>query len=432
MKRKSTIIAARRASPTLIWFLAIVVFVPTLFADQSEWSRFRGPNGGGIASNVAMPKDPTSAIQWEKNIVGIGHSSPIVWKDKLYVQSAEESGAKQYLLCIDTGTGKTHWQREIAATDYRIHNRNSFGSSTPLADESGVYVVWGATDKNQLAKFSHDGEPIWTTDIGSYHSSHGPAFTVSAVDELIIVPMLEEPPKREGGVESVQARILAIDKNTGEERWAAKRGNGKASYSTPCIFERDGSRELIFCNTAEGMFSLDPITGRENWSLAVFDLRTVSSPVVAGDLLLGTNGSGGGGNYLVAVRPGENPKEVFRVTQQAPYVPTPLFKDGLIFLWSDRGIASCLDGKTGESLWRERVGDSASASPICVGDQLIGVTDRGEVHVIKASRNYEPITKFSLGATTRATPAVANGTIFFRTESQLIAIRGEATGKTSD
>ncbi len=170
------------------------------------------------------------------------------------------------------------------------------------------------------------------------------------------------------------------------------------------------------------MFSLDPATGRLNWSLPVFQKRTVGSPIVAGSLLLGTNGSGGGGNYLVAIDAGNERREVFRIDRQAPYVPTPVYKDGLLFLWSDRGVASCIDPANQEVIWKERAGTTLSASPICVGDRLLCVTDDGQVIVLSASRKFERLGTSSLGGASRATPAVDRRRIYFRTESKLLAL----------
>src|SRR5690606_24164737 len=125
--------------------------------------------------------------------------------------------------------------------------------------------------------------------------------------------------------------ILAVDRLTGKERWRTARETDTTSYSVPCVRPLPGGgQEIISCSTAEGIFALDPKTGQQKWNLPVFTMRTVSSPVLIGDLVIGSAGSGGGGNHLVAVQAGEQPQEVFRVKTQAPYVPTAVARGDLL------------------------------------------------------------------------------------------------------
>lgn len=396
--------------------------------ETKDWARFRGPNGSGVAAEIELPADPMSQVAWRHRLP-IGHSSPIVWKSRLYVQSADSDAGQQTLHCIDAATGEELWKRSAEFETYRIHQRNSHGSATPTADHSGVYLVWGSVARNRIAKFDHEGTKQWEQELGGYQCNHGSAFAPVVVDGLVVCPLLEEAPKNGESDWKIDARILAFEHDSGELRWTAHRPQGKASFSTPCVIGEGDKKELVFCNTADGMFSLSPKDGSENWALPVFKQRTVSSTILADDLLIGTNGSGGGGNYLVAVRPGKKPEEVYRVRQQAPYVPTPLFKNGLLFLWGDKGIASCVDAATGEIHWRERVGGSASASPVCIGSKLLCISDSGDAFVIKASKQYQLVEKFSLDAVTRSTPAMDGKRIYIRTESELIAIDSEPAAK---
>ena len=126
----------------------------------------------------------------------------------------------------------------------------------------------------------------------------------------------------------------------------------------------------------------------------MFDKRTVSSPILAGGLILGTCGSGNGGNYVAAVEPGSvnersTHKEAWKIKEQAPYVPTPIVKGDLLFLWSDKGVASCLKADTGEPVWGpQRVGGNYSGSPVCVGDKLC-IAENGDVVVLAAGPEYQ-------------------------------------------
>jgi outer membrane protein assembly factor BamB len=191
---------------------------------------------------------------------------------------------------------------------------------------------------------------------------------------------------------------------------------------------------MLFNSWAHGITSIDPKTGKTNWEAAgVFKLRTVSSPVVAGGLVFGSCGSGGGGNYVVAVRPGNAQGRAaelaYKVTASAPYVPTSVAKGDLLFLWSDKGIATCIKAATGDKVWQKRVGGDFFGSPVRVGDRLYAISLDGEVVVLAASENYDLLGRNPLGETSRATPAVAGGAMYLRTLSHLFSIGGKKETK---
>jgi outer membrane protein assembly factor BamB len=216
---------------------------------------------------------------------------------------------------------------------------------------------------------------------------------------------------------------LAVDRKTGEQRWKTPKRNEVAAYSVPCVYTNaKGIDELISCASEHDIFSLDPLSGKENWSIDVFSMRAVSSPVIAGGLIFGSTGSGGGGNYVVAVKPGDKPELSYEVKTQAPYVPTPVAKDDLLFLWSDNGIVTCIDAASGKRHWQERIGSNFSGSPIRVRDKLYAIDEAGVVVVLAAEKQYALLGKNPLGEPSRATPSVARGKIYLRSDSQLVAV----------
>jgi outer membrane protein assembly factor BamB len=150
--------------------------------------------------------------------------------------------------------------------------------------------------------------------------------------------------------------------------------------------------------------------------------------VIAGGLIFGSCGSGGGGNYVVAVRPpasaGSSPEVAYKVETSAPYVPTPVAVDDLVFLWSDAGIVTCVRAVTGDTVWHKRVGGNYYGSPICVGGKLYCIREDGEVTVVAASDEYKLLGRNPLGEESRSCPAVANGRIYLRTFSHLISVGG--------
>jgi outer membrane protein assembly factor BamB len=155
-------------------------------------------------------------------------------------------------------------------------------------------------------------------------------------------------------------------------------------------------------------------------------MRAVSSPQLVGDLIIGTTGSGGGGNYVVAIKPGEKPAEVYRIKTQAPYVPTPVIKGDLMFLWSEQGIVTCVDVKTGEKHWQQRIGGKFWASPVIAGDKLYSLSESGEVVVLAAEKEFKELGRMPLGDESRSTPAISGGRIYLRTMSKLFSLGGKS------
>ena len=171
------------------------------------------------------------------------------------------------------------------------------------------------------------------------------------------------------------------------------------------------------------MFSLDPETGNRNWAVEdAFSMRTVSSPLLAGGLVYGSTGSGAGGNYLVGIRPGKNAEVVVKVDRQAPYVPTSVARGNLLFLWYDKGIATCIDARDGSIHWRERLDTAFSGSPIRVGEKMFCMDEAGVVWVLAAEKQFKVLGKYPLGEERRSTPAVSGGQMFLRTYSHLFAV----------
>jgi outer membrane protein assembly factor BamB len=166
------------------------------------------------------------------------------------------------------------------------------------------------------------------------------------------------------------------------------------------------------------------------WERECFPKRTVSSPILAGPLVIGTSGDGGGDNLLAAVRPpagvGADPEVAYTLDRSiAPYVPTPLCVGEFVYLWGDRGVVTCVRAATGETVWRGRVGGTYSASPIAVGDTIRNVSADGEAVTIRAGESFEVLGRTPLGETCRATPAIVGGRMVFRTAGRLLALDAE-------
>jgi hypothetical protein len=187
---------------------------------------------------------------------------------------------------------------------------------------------------------------------------------------------------------------------------------------------------LIFNSQAHGISAIAPQSGNIVWEVSgVFSRRSVSSPVIAGDLIVGSCGSGGGGNYVVAVRAanttrGRNAELAYEVRRSAPYVPTSLCIGDALYLWSDAGIISRVHAPTGEVEWQERTGERFFCSPVCVDGRLFCVSTTGEVFVVGVSDQFQLLARNPLNETTHSTPAISGGRMYIHTTGHLISVGG--------
>jgi outer membrane protein assembly factor BamB len=224
--------------------------------------------------------------------------------------------------------------------------------------------------------------------------------------------------------------LVAVETDSGKERWRVPR-KSRNTYAIPVIFQpQKGQAEVIAVSYEDGITSLEPATGKSNWNADVFDKRhiegAIASPVVHGDLILATAGWLGVRYEMIAIRPGMGKvATVFKVDREVPLVPTPVAKDDLVFLWSDRGIVSCADAKSGVIHWRERVQGSFYASPIIAGQHVYCPSREGDMIVLQASKDFKQVASNALGEGTHATPAVAGGRMFVRTYSRLVCLEAK-------
>lgn len=402
----------------LVCCLSLLLALAELMQAQ-EWSRFRGPNGTGLVPAPAIPTTWTEKdYNWKVSLPGLGHSSPVLWGEKIFVTSADTKSGQRIVLCLSTKDGKTLWSQKSSAGTYRTHKRNSFATSTPVADAERVYVLFSTPEQLTATAYSHEGQKAWDADLGKFKSQHGSGVSPIRFEDLLIVTNDQD----DGG------SLVALDAGTGKARWQTPRASKNATYSTPCIYQPAGAApQLILTNWQLGVTSIDPRTGKTLWSASVFDTKTqeraIASPVIAGDLIVVTCGFVTGKKEFVALRPGPNgATEVWRTERAVSYLPTPLVKGERIYLCTELGIASCLEAATGKVIWQERLAGNFSASPVCTGEHIYCLANSGDIYVLQASDEYRLVGKSSLGQPTQSTPAIAGGRMYFRTETSLFSL----------
>ncbi len=338
--------------------------------------------------------------------------------------SADPNTAERFILCYDLASGKEQWRRNFTSVKHPLHTRSSYASSTPCADDNAVYVTWGSPENVTVKAFSHTGDELWSRDLGRYVSQHGYGGSPALISGLLIVMNSQDALELPEGVAPGETSVLALDPKTGKTVWQTPRKTTRVCYGVPIAMNDASGREVLVMNeTGDGIFALDIKTGAPVWNRQTFTKRCVSSPVLVGDLLIGTEGSGGGGNVLFAVdSKGRSHELAFEIRKAAPYVPTPVAKGNLMFLWDDKGIVSCVKVPGGEVLWTERIGGNVSSSPVIAGDKLIGIAEDGTLTILSASSTFKKLGEVKLGETTRSTPALREDCLLVRTDSKLMRI----------
>lgn len=423
------LVSTRLYTPSLLAFSGLLVLTgivafTTNDAAAQNWTRFRGENGAGQSEAENIPSEWTEKdYNWKVDLPGLGNSAPVIWNEKLFVITGNPESGDQIVECRKVSDGSVIWERRFKSSGYHLHARNTYSSSTPCVDEERLYIAWASPEKGTLKALNHDGKDVWEIELGPYNSQHGFGASPALFGELVVLSVSMD--------DQGQSYILAVNCKTGEQAWKIDRKTTNAAYSTPCLYTPSaGKPELIFNSNAHGISAIDPESGAINWELSgVFDKRSVSSPVIVGDIIFGSCGSGGGGNYVVAIHPGDRsgakPEIAYKVEKSAPYVPTVVAYNDLAFLWSDKGVLTCIDVKSGEIYYQERVGGNFSGSPIRIQDRIYGMSDEGDCLVVAASKEYKLLGRNPMGDFSRSTPSVANGKLYLRTQKTLISLGGK-------
>jgi outer membrane protein assembly factor BamB len=388
-------------------------------AAAQDWPRFRGSNGAGVSPTDVVWTENDRL--WKTKLPGKGHSSPVLWGNRLFITSGDQQSGQRHLICLNAADGRTLWTRSFPVANHRQHEDNSWASGTPAVDERHVYVPWASPKDYLVVALDHAGNEKWRVDLGPFNSGHGFGVSLIVHDGLVIIPNEQEG----------KCVLVALDRDTGKERWQVKR-RSKTTYSTPCVWQpKDRPAEIIFGNYEHGVTSIDPKSGAINWEVDVFDKRhmetSIASCLIAGDLVIGCSGWLGVRKEVIAVRPpdhGGKAEVAWKITRGSPLVPTPLVKDDFIFLWEDDGIVTGADVRTGNTHWQERVDGNFYASPICAGKRLINVTRTGEVVTVAAGKQFEELGRFSLGEASFSTPAIVGDVLYVRTFHHMLAFKG--------
>lgn len=397
---------------------------PESVSEPGVWADFRGPSGQGHAENVDVPTSWSESenVRWKTAIHGRGHSSPIIWKDQIWLTTATADGSKLYALCIDRQTGEILLDKLILEVEEpeTIDPVNSYASPSPVIEEGRVYVHFGTYGTACIDTDSF--EVLWTRRDLKLDHGRGPGSSPILWNDLLIVSC-------DG--RDVQY-VVALDKQTGETAWKTKRSVDytgidpvkRKAFSTPLVIQVDGQEQLISTG-AEAAMAYEPSTGNEIWKVRYKGFSNVSRPITYEDIIYLNTGYERAS--LVAVKLGgsgdiTDSHVLWTEKRGIPIVSSITLVDGMLFMVSDGGIASCLDAKTGKRLWAERLGGKFTASPVHVDGRLYFSNFAGRTFVIAAEKEYRLIAENELEASIAASPAMVDKAIFIRTDTHLYRI----------
>jgi outer membrane protein assembly factor BamB len=398
------------------------------------WPQWRGPAGDSIALGPGLPTSwsQTENVLWKAPLPGWGNSTPAIWQDAIFVTTQDKD--RLLLLRIDRRTGKVEWEREVGRGtprrsgpqgNGRYHDENNMASPSPVTDGKHVWAHFGTGD---LACYDFNGEKVWSVNMieryGPYSIWWGHANSPVLLDGLLLSVCMQDPLR--GG----QSYVVAMDKATGKEKWFVKRDTGAKGepadgYTTPLLYSHDGRVEMIVYGGLV-LDAYDPATGKRLWHCDVSKKsnRAISGPTLSGDTVYLVEGMKG---PLLAIRAGSEGEVaaanvLWKYTGGTPDAPSPLVTNGLVFLASNDGFATCLDAATGKQQWKERLGADFRASPLAAGGKVYYLTREGKAIVVEAAREFKKVGESDLGEITVASPAAAWGDLFIRTHEHLYRI----------
>ncbi|RMG33054.1 MAG: serine/threonine protein kinase [Planctomycetota bacterium] len=406
----------------------------------ADWPRFLGPNGRAIAATDRPPLkwSDSQNLRWKAELPGAGASSPIIAGGRVFVTSYSGYGAgfdgrmedlKRHLSCFDAETGKLLWQQTIPAElpedPYQgFLTEHGYASNTPVTDGERVFAFFG---KSGVWAFdTGDGKRLWHTDVGHESSNRrwGSAASPILFENLVIVNASEE-----------SQSIRALDKNDGHEVWRAEAALLELAYSTPAVGKSADGREELVVGTPGEVWGLNPRTGKLLWyAEAPFSGNLTPSVIIEGDVAYLFGGFRGSGS--IAVRLGGSgdvtDSHVLWTSRESSYVATPVLYQGHFYWIDDRGIAHCMDTKTGRNVYQTRVAlDAASrrgrpvyASPVVADGRVYVVTRLGGTVVLPAAPKYEllAVNRFADDSMFNGTPAVWKNRLYLRSDRALYCV----------
>jgi outer membrane protein assembly factor BamB len=385
--------------------------------DAADWTRFRGPNGDGVAPDAHLPsKLDASSIRWSAPLPGRGLSSPITVGDRVFVTSC--TGGRQerlHVLCFEISTGALKWERQFWATGRtQTHEKISTAAPTPVTDGNAVYALFSSND---CVALDLDGNLLWFRGLGRDYpnasNSLGMTSALVAAEGVVIAQVESDS----------EAYVAGLDARTGTNRWRIDRPR-RANWTSPTLATGGDGKTVAVVQSWKGLTAIEPSTGKTVWSYDDGAATTTSTTVSGGKLYVPSKG-------LTALEPGGDGKPVkqlWRAAQMRPGMASPVVIGDKAYILNDGGIISCADlSAEGKRLWQVRLKGEFSATPVAAGQFLYCISEDGLVQVVDtAAPGGAVVGELKLGGTIVGTPAIAGDSLFVRSDGNLWRIGGRS------
>jgi outer membrane protein assembly factor BamB len=426
-----------RVAVGLCWLLTVVQTA----ARAGDWPQWRGPAGDSTSAETGLPThwSDKENIAWKTPLPEWGTSTPAIVGDAIFLTS--ESDSALLLLRIDKQSGRLVWKEQIGSGKAnrkqpgqkrasKYHPLHNMASPSPVTDGQRVIVHFGNGD---LASYTFAGKQEWkrnlVADYGPYTIWWGHANSPLLVGDAVISVCMQD--SLEGtGREIAPSYVVAHDKRTGKPLWKVMRMTGAEaescdSYTTPVLTQSSGHPEMIVMGGTV-LDAYDPASGTKLWELpGLLGGRGITGPTLADGFVYVTAGMRG---PLEAVKLGGRGRldaaaTAWKYTDSTPDTCCAVVTGGAVYIVSDSGIASCVDARTGQRAWRNRLGSrNFKSSPLAADGHIYFLGHDGQCTVVEASREFRIVAKNSLDDEFTASPAVSNGRIYLRGRKALYAI----------
>ncbi len=421
-------------SPLQLSIRALALLALTVSAHAANWPAWRGDaEGSGITTETALPLkwSATENVKWKVALPERGNSTPVIWGDRVFI--TQPDGAKRLVMAFDRKDGKLLWQAGPTYEEKEpTHPTNPTCSASPVTDGERVIASFGSAG---IFAFDMDGKELWRAEHGKVDHEWGYAISPVIHGDLCFIA---------NGAGS-SWWLAALDKKTGKEVWrvtappvdASERTDGFAgkddgitgSWSTPIIV-KTGAREELVMTWPEKMIAYDPATGRELWRDAGMNPLIYTSPMAGEGVIIG---SGGFGGTTVAVKPGGSgdvaaSHRLWQKKRDKQRIGSGVITRGHLYILNTPGVAQCIDLKTGEQVWEERLAGSGGksqswASMVLSGDRIYIMNQAGDTIVLKAAPKFEVLAVNPLNdGQSNSSVAVSDGELFLRTHKHLWCI----------